>query len=188
MLAGKDHLRHCLWSQPKSNATEWAAIGSGAAAVAAAASWASVWQNRRERLAAQKPQLVIEVSEHFPSGKIVVQLHNSGGTARSVRFGVIEGAMIAYGTPQPTGIVQGGESRTIETELPPTPRREAKGWVSGVDLAARYVYVTSTKGEQKRYRLRWPHKKMTDERITRDLYKMAAKDLTMVGHKTTERR
>ena len=46
--------------------------------------------------------------------------------------------MIAYGTPQPTGIVQSGESRTIETELPPTPHREAKGWVSAVDLAARY--------------------------------------------------
>ena len=59
--------------------TEWAAVGSAAfAAIAAGASWSSVWQNRRERVIAQRPELVIEVSLHFPSNKIVAQIHNNG--------------------------------------------------------------------------------------------------------------
>jgi hypothetical protein len=170
------------------HATEWAAVGSAAfAAVAAGASWSSVWQNRRERLAAQRPELIIEVSVRVPSNKIVAQIHNNGGTARSVRFCVIEGSVMAYGTPLPTGIFQSGESRTIETTLPVTEDRAAKAWVSGVDPEARYVYVTTSKGKQKRYRLRWPHKKMSDARFTEDFYGVAADKLTPIAHETTDR-
>lgn len=131
------------------HATEWAAVGSAAfAAIAAGASWWSVWQNRRERLAAQRPELIIEMSVHLPSNKVLAQIHNNGGTARSVRFCVIEGSFMAYGTPQPTGIFQSGESRTIETDLPPTKDRAAKAWVSGIDPEARYVYATTSKGSR----------------------------------------
>jgi hypothetical protein len=170
------------------NATEWAAVGSAAlAALAAGASWASVWQNRRERMVAQRPELIIEVSLHIPSNKIVAQIHNNGGTARSVRFCVLEGPFMAYGTPKPTGIFQSGESRTIETTLPPTEDRAARAWVSGVDPEARYVYVTTSKGKQRRYRLRWPHKKVSDARFTEDFYDVAADQLALVGHETTDR-
>ncbi len=161
------------------HAMEWAAVGSAAfAAFAACASWASVWQNRRERLAAQRPELVIEVSVRVPSNKIMAQIHNNGGTARSVRFCVVEGAFVAYGTPLPTGIFQSGESRTIETNLPPTEGRAAKAWVSAVDLDARYVYVTASNGQQKRYRLRWPHRRVSDARFTEDFYGVKADRLT----------
>jgi hypothetical protein len=168
--------------------TEWATVGSAAfAAVAAGASWASVWQNRRERLAAERPELIIEVSVHSPSNKIVAQIHNNGATARSVRFCVIEGSFMAYGTPLPTGIFKSGESRTIETELPLSESREAKAWVSGVDLEARYVYVMTSKGKQKRYRLRWPRRKVSDARFTEDFYGMMAGELTPIAHTTTDR-
>jgi hypothetical protein len=170
------------------HATEWAAVGSAAfAAIAAGASWSSVWQNRRERLAAQRPELIIEISVHLPSNKVLAQIHNNGGTARSVRFCVIEGSFMAYGTPQPTGIFQSGESRTIETDLPPTKDRAAKAWVSGIDPEARYVYATTSKGKQKRYRLGWPHSKMSDARITEDFYGIALDKLTPIAHKTTDR-
>jgi hypothetical protein len=170
------------------HATEWAAVGSAAfAAVAAGASWSSVWQNRRERLAAQRPELLIEVSVGFPSNKIVAQIHNNGGTARIVRFCVIEGTFMAYGTPHPTGIFQSGESRTIETALPSTEDRSAKAWVSGVDPGARHVYVTTSKGDQKRYRLKWPHTNVSDARFTEDFYGVAADRLSLVSHETTDR-
>jgi hypothetical protein len=171
------------------HAPEWAAVGSAAfAAVAAGASWSSVWQSRRERLAAQRPELIIEVSVHVPSNKIVAQIHNNGGTARSVRFCVVEGSFMAYGTPLPTGIFQSGESRTIGTDLPPTEDRAAKAWVSGIDPEARYVYATTSKGKQKRYRLGWPRREMSDARITQDFYGIILGELTQVAHETTDRR
>jgi hypothetical protein len=170
------------------HAAEYAAVASaGLAAVAAAASWSSVWQNRRERVAAQRPDLIIEVSEHLPSHKIFVQIHNNGGTARGVRFCVIEGNFAAYGTPHPTGILRSGESRRIEADLPPTQDRTARGWISGVDVAARHVYATTTKGQQKRYRLKWMRKSMTDARITQDFYGIDPQQLSLVGHKTIDR-
>jgi hypothetical protein len=104
-----------------------------------------------------------------------------------VRFCVIEGAFMACGTPNPTGIFQGGESRTIETALPLTQDRSAKAWVSGVDPGARYVYATTSKGDQKRYRLKWSRKKVSDTRITDDFYGVAIDQLTPVSHDMTDR-
>ncbi len=165
--------------------TDWATIGTAAfAAFAAIASWASVLQTRRERLAAQRPDLLIEVSVHLPDEKVFVQIHNNGGTARSVRFCAIEGTLMAYGTPQPTGILERGESRTIETALPATKDREAKGWISGVDAAARAIYVASSKGKTKRYNLKKLSKDFTDAQITEDLYGIQPKTLSPVSHKT----
>jgi len=165
--------------------TDWATIGAAAfAAVAAIASWASVLQTRRERLAAQRPDLLIEVSVHLPEEKVFVQIHNNGGTARSVRFCAIEGSLMAYGTPQPTGILERGESRSIETSLPATKDREAKAWVSGVDAAARTIYVASSKGITKRYKLKKLAKDFTDAQITEDLYGIPPEALSPVSHKT----
>jgi hypothetical protein len=165
--------------------TDWATVGTAAfAAVAAIASWASVLQTRRERLAAQRPDLLIEVSVHLPEEKVFVQIHNNGGTARSVRFCTIEGTLMAYGTPQPTGILQRGESRSIETSLPATKDREAKAWISGVDAAARTIYVASSKGKTKRYKLKKLSKDFTDAQITEDLYGIPPKTLSPVSHKT----
>jgi hypothetical protein len=165
--------------------TDWATIGTAAfAAVAAIASWASVSQTRRERLAAQRPDLLIEVSVHLPEEKVFVQIHNNGGTARSVRFCVIEGTLMAYGTPQPTGILERGESRTIETALSATKDREAKAWISGVDAAARTIYVASSKGKTERYELKKLSKDFTDAQITEDLYGIPHKTLSPVSHKT----
>lgn len=165
--------------------TDWATIGTATfAAVAAIASWASVLQTRRERLEAQKPDLLIEVSVHLPEEKVFVQIHNNGGTARSVRFCAIEGTLMAYGTPQPTGILERGESRSIETSLPATKDREARAWVSGVDAAARIIYVASSKGMTKRYKLKKLPKDFTDAQITEDLYGIPPKTLSPVSHKT----
>jgi hypothetical protein len=165
--------------------TDWATIGTAAfAAVAAIASWASVLQTRGERLEAQRPDLLIEVSVHLPEEKVFVQIHNNGGTARSVRFCVIEGTFMAYGTPQPTGILERGESRSIETSLPATKDREARAWVSGVDAAARIIYVASSKGMTKRYMLKKLPKDFTDAQITEDLYGIPPKTLSPVSHKT----
>jgi hypothetical protein len=114
--------------------------------------------------------MTIEVSEHYPSGKIMVQLHNSGAVARGVRFAVIEGDMIAYGTPHPTGIFQEGESRSIETTLTATDDRTARGFVGYADIAGKYIYVQPTNGRLRKHRLKWPRRRMTDERIIRELF------------------
>ncbi len=121
---------------------------------------------------------------HLPEEKVFVQIHNNGGTARSVRFCAIEGTLMAYGTPQPTGILERGESRTIETALPATKEREAKAWISGVDAAARTIYVASSKGKTKRYKLRKMSKTFTDAQITEDLYGIPPNTISPVSHKT----
>ncbi len=95
---------------------------------------------------------------------------------------------MAYGTPQPTGILERGESRTIETALlPASEDREAKAWVSGVDTAARTIYVASSKGKTKCYKLAKLSKDFTDARITEDLYGIPHDTLSPVSHKTLPR-
>ena len=56
-----------------------------------------------------------------------------------------------------------------------------------VALAARYLYVVSSKGEQHRYRLRWPRRKLTDRWITKRLYDIDAEKYNIVGHETVDR-
>jgi hypothetical protein len=60
--------------------------------------------------------------------------------------------------------------------------------VSGIDPGARYVYVTTSKGKQKRYRLKWPHKAVSDARFTEAFYGITADRLSLVSHETTDRR
>ena len=66
------------------SAAEWAQVASAAfAALAAFAAWATVRQNRRERVAAQTPELSFEVIEAVPSGGVKLHIANLGGSSET---------------------------------------------------------------------------------------------------------
>ena len=95
------------------SASFWAAVAAIAAAAAAAASWGTVWQGRRERLAAQTPDLHIHTMFRTADRVIRVMLVNNGGLARNVAFHIWEGSGVVSGIPGPTATFLPGESRCM---------------------------------------------------------------------------
>ena len=122
------------------------------AAVAAAASWASVVQTRRERIAAQTPQLHMELLEALDNGRsfLRIQLINAGGIARHISFSLVDGTQCVTGTPSPTPTFRAGESRTIDTALVPTSGVKPKGYVVCYDARGSF-YIWMTDGTTRTY-------------------------------------
>lgn len=171
---------------------EWPTIfAAGFAAVAACASWASVWQNRRERLAAARPELHLEVQQSLGTGAITLHITNNGGAAKKVRFCVIEGDQFIYGHPFPTAVFRPGESRLLTTEANASGEKTAKGFVSGVDMAGRRLYLSAVAGGQRVYRLTgWrAARDLSDQTIIDGLYPgFDLKSMRFVPYETTERK
>jgi len=152
---------------------EWAAVGSaGFAAIAACASWASVWQNRRDRIAARTPDLHIEVQRMLGSGIIRLHVSNHGGAAKKVRFLVIEGGDVAYGHPAPTATFQSGESRLIETGLSASGQKTVRGFVAYCDMSGQRYYACTVSGGKMSFRLKgWRRdRKISDQVLAKKLY------------------
>jgi hypothetical protein len=171
---------------------EWPTIVAAAfAAVAACASWASVWQGRRERLAAATPELHLEVQQGLGTGNITLHITNNGGTAKKVRFCVIEGDQWIYGHPSPTGVFRPGESRLITTSARASGQKTAKGFVSGVDMGGRRLYLCTVTGGRRVYRTKgWrPARTLSDQTIIDELYPGAfdLKSMRFIPYETAER-
>ena len=136
------------------------------AAVAAGASWASVAQTRRDRIAAQTPVLRLEVAEDLISKQISVHIHNHGGAALRVRFAVVVGNQLAYGHPAPTSTFQAGEGRVIETPIVTLGGVPAPGFVAGWNTTNDKLFVSWTDGEHAVYdRRAMTAGQMNDERL-----------------------
>ena len=71
---------------------------------------------------------------------IRVQIVNSGGLAKRVRFAVVQDNQVAYGHPHPTPTFQPGESRIIETALTPASGREVAAYIACWDTADQRFY------------------------------------------------
>jgi len=170
---------------------EWPTIvATGFAAVAACASWASVWQTRRERLAAARPELHLEVQQGLGTGVITLHITNNGGTARKVRFCVIEGDQLIYGHPSPTAVFRPGESRLITTNAKASGEKTAKGFVSGVDMAGRRLYLSTVTSGRRVYHLKgWQAARdLSDQTIIDDLYPgLDLKSMRFMPYETAER-
>src|SRR4051794_9792620 len=96
---------------------DWAAVASAAfAAAAAIASWWGIRRNRRTWMATRRPELHISVIEGIDTPRVKIHVENHGdGFARQVMFCVVEGNATAYGALPPTGVLAGGEARTLMT-------------------------------------------------------------------------
>jgi hypothetical protein len=128
-------------------------VAAGFAATAAGASWASVWQNRRERIDARTPDMHVEVHHALDSDTVQVFIASNGGPAKNVYFLIVAGHMAVYGNPEPSTLFRAGESRIFETTL----RRSVEqpiGFVACHDLTARHLYVWNATEEQRVYRIK----------------------------------
>jgi hypothetical protein len=152
---------------------EWATVASAAlASVAAMAAWASVWQNRRERVAAAVPGLDLEVQQGLGTGKITLHISNNGGAAKKVRFIVIEGGEFVYGHPAPTAVFRPGESRLITTSLKTSGGKTARGFVAGFDMSGARFYAWTVTGKRLDYRMRGRRaaRDLSDQTMIAELY------------------
>jgi hypothetical protein len=153
---------------------DWAPVASAAlAAVAASASWSSVWQNRRERIAAERPDLHLEVQQSMDTGSIKLNITNNGGPAKYVRFLVVEGNQMVYGHPQPTAMFRAGESRHIDTPMFGGMEKKPKGFIGAYDMSGSRYYLWPFQGKDKVYRMKgWrrTRKSFSDESLMTRLH------------------
>ena len=126
------------------------------AAIAAGASWASVFQNRKERIAASMPLMTIDVMVVADTETVRVHLTNSGGgVARGVEFSVSapEVGLIAYGVSHPTPTFRPGESRLIDTAIHANRDNELIGFVSCYDATGEHLKAWWPNGDHRDYRI-----------------------------------
>ncbi len=121
-------------------------------AVAAAAAWAAVAQVSRERRAAQRPLLHIEVVTRVPSGETFINVFNEGGPAKMVRFIIIDSGKLCLGNVPPTSYLRRGEHRQIKLHLK-AQEDSAMAMIAGADLATRFIYARVPNGTERRWRL-----------------------------------
>jgi hypothetical protein len=163
---------------------------AGLAAVAAGASWATVLQTRRERLATQTPDLRLEVVEDLTSKQISVHIHNHGGPAMRIRFAVAVGGQLAYGHPAPTSTFRAGEGRVIATPIQTSGGVPAPGFVAGWNTAGRklYVFWTDSRKQTVYTQADLITSGSTDDALMkRVLPDFNIKTMTLVRYDTTER-
>jgi hypothetical protein len=121
------------------SSAEWAAVGSAiAAALAATASWAAVWQTRKFWSVEHAPDLQLIALVEHDSRQIILQVHSAGGGfARDVVVLLVEGDqyVVAYGSPN--GVLLPGRGVQMETPLLKEPPLSAPlvGVVIGADIS-----------------------------------------------------
>jgi hypothetical protein len=177
------------------DAADWTAVGSTAfAAVAAGASWATVLQTRRERIAALKPNLHYEVIYLTgPQRCVQLSISNNGGAAKNVYFCVITGNEVTYGFPQPTAFFKPGEGRLINTDLtsPESLMAQADSFVACHDASGARLYLFTTDKAPRVFRLRgWrrSRKGFAAQDLARKLFPGAdLEKLTWKTYQTAER-
>jgi hypothetical protein len=160
------------------------------AAVAAGASWASVLQTRRERLAARTPDLHLEVMEAIgPTGSVIqIQIINSGGLAKLVRFGVVQGREFAFGHPPPSPTFRSGESRILETALTPVTPKTVAAYVACFDAERERFYFWPHGGRRQVFRVADLERDFTNDSLMRQLQPdFDIQRAKMVLYKTIER-
>lgn len=159
--------------------------------MAAAASWASVWQNRRERIAARTPELHLEVQQALGTRAISLHITNNGGTAKQVRFFVMDGKQLIYGHPAPTALFRAGESRLLTTNAHASGQKTVKGFVGAKDMSGRYFYIWTVTGHRQAYRMRgWRRARdVSDKAIIDELYpgEFDIKSMQHMPYETAER-
>jgi hypothetical protein len=105
-----------------------AIAATGIAAVAAVASWASVWQSSRFQRRALEPRVNVQASELLaPSGDNQIRLriqNTGGGFAQEAMFWIKEGDHVAMGGVPPYGALAPGEGVTVSTDLRPANSHE----------------------------------------------------------------
>ena len=125
-------------------------------------------------------------------GTKIITLHitNNGGTAKKVRFCVIEDDQLIYGHPAPTAVFRPGESRLITTSAHASGGKTAKGFVSGVDMAGRRLYLSTVTGGRRAYRMKgWrAARKLSDQTIIDSFYPgFDLKSMRFMPYETAER-
>jgi hypothetical protein len=145
------------------NVADWAALGSAAfAAVAAGASWATVLQTRRERIAAATPRMSIDLITPLGTTEVRVQIMNHGAAVRGVEFAVaVDGQMTFSVTPRPT--LGPGETLLLRTAINHFSDAEPVSYVSCYDLAGRVLHAWWPDGQHRVYRV----KDRPEERVNR---------------------
>ena len=176
------------------SATDWATIATAAfAALAAGASWATVAQARRERRAAQTPDLHIEVVGTMGGGATGIRIHivNAGGIAKLVKFAVLVGNQLATGHPPPVTMFRPGESRILETKIAHTPNTAVTAaFVTGYNARGDRFYVCFVDPKMNRtYKLKdLAQQPMSDDTLMQELVPaFNINAVTLVGYETTER-
>jgi hypothetical protein len=124
-------------------------------------------------LAAATPDLHLEVQQGLGTNAIKLHITNNGGAAKRVRFLVVEGHQMAYGTPQPSSTFRPGESRLIETNLQASGQKTPKGFIEAYNMAGSRFFVSPFTGDERIYRMKgWrrTRKDFSDSSIMRELY------------------
>ncbi|HEV2923068.1 MAG TPA: hypothetical protein VGW98_03480 [Solirubrobacteraceae bacterium] len=154
--------------------TDWATVGTAAfAAVAAGASWASVWQNRRERIAARTPAMALEPQYVEADDEVRLYIFSNGGPAREVHFLLVSGAEVVAGIPRPTSLFRSGESRCLKTRLSkPETGTPPPSFIACYDISGKHFYAWSGSGEERVYtQHRWQREPdVSDEALMKAFY------------------
>jgi hypothetical protein len=171
---------------------EWPTIAAaGFAAVAAVASWASVFQNRRERLAAGTPEVHLEPQRELGTDQIMLHIASNGGLAKRVRFIVVAGSNAVFGYPAPIPTFRAAESRVIETALEAPEDTKLKGFIACYDATGARYYVWPMEGKPRVYRMRgWRRHRGTfsDDTLMKKFYPgFDITTMTLLLFKTIER-
>ena len=170
-------------------ATDVATLATAAfAAIAAGASWVTVLQARRERVAAQTPLMSIDITTPLGSPEVRVTITNHGPAVRGVEFAIaVDGQMCFSPTDPPT--FAPGESRRLLPAINHVSDAEPFGFVSCYDISGGVLHVWWPNGASRLYHSR----DRPDERPSRaDLISTVAPSgfdistTTLVGYRNAD--
>lgn len=137
--------------------SDWAPVASaGFAAIAAIASWIAVRQTRRDFVASRKPDLEITLIENMDTGALKIHIQNHGrGSARNVRFIVVEPEAAAVGHLPPNTTLAPGEGRTLLTPMQSSGDRHPVVAAVLCNDGDGYVHIWKVDGRHKCWKLSW---------------------------------
>ncbi|MHB8234318.1 MAG: hypothetical protein ACYDHT_06655 [Solirubrobacteraceae bacterium] len=180
-----------LAAAAKEAPAQWPTIVAASfAAVAACASWAAVWLNWRERIAARTPDLHLEPQHDLENDEVRLYITSNGGPAKGVDFTFIAGHQMAEGHPEPTGVFRSGESRLLLTNLKRTIE-PPMGLITCLDMSEQHRYAWSGKpgGDRRVYRLKgWRRHRgeLSNYTLMREFYPdFDPASITVSGHHKT---
>ena len=135
---------------------DWAQLaGAAFTAVTAGTALLTVVRAERERRAAKRPELHIEVLQDLGAGQVRATVVNYGGPAREVVFGGTLGEAGFFGPIGPSTYWRSGETRVVLLGMRPDPTEdESRVIVAGWDMAKSHLVAATTGGARESWPLR----------------------------------